>query len=132
MKESKMKLVLVRATHDSITLGFRGPGCELVAATLRFGEDSSTDDVAAGLRDLAGNVETLEPRGLAIERAVSEMLAKPNWTGLLPRRGGKKTRSRSVAPASPKENPMANPKTAKKVAKKAVAKKAAAAAKKAK
>ena len=123
----------------SISLGFGAHPCELTTTTLRMDRGIGTAEVAAALRDLAGNVAALKPEGWDL-RAVRPALLKlardkqEAWDRLLKtiaspaRPGDNETGGRSVAPSPQRENPMANKKTAKKrakaEAKKAVAKKA--------
>ena len=123
----------------SISLGFGAHPCELTTTTLRMNRGIGTAEVAAALRDLAGNVAALKPEGWDL-RAVRPALLKlardkqEAWDRLLEtiaspaRPGDKETGGRSVAPSLQKEQLVANKKTAKKrakvAAKKAEAKKA--------
>ena len=115
-----------------LSLGFGSHPCELSTLTLMLWPSPGAAEVAEALRDLADSVEKLEDKGeydfalpdsAATVRKMSKEL-EAAWDALLragtesPRRGGKKTRSRSVAPAPQPEKSMANKKTAKKRAKK--------------
>ena len=124
----------------AVSFGFGSHPCELATLTLRLNAGIGTKELAKALRDLAGKVEGLksEEEELFVSRsAILKQAAdkRKAWNRLLAsiprlyppaRPGGKKTRSRSVAPAPHQEKLMANKKTAKKLAKKAEAKKAAA------
>ena len=114
-----------------LSLGFGSHPCELSTLTLMLGPAPGTAEVAAALRGLADRVEELNPvEGDFVPRDPTGRLRKMSeeleaaWDALLragtepSRRGGKKTRSRSVAPAPQPEKSMANKKTAKKRAKK--------------
>ena len=103
-----------------MSLGFGSHPCELSTLTLMLGPAPGTAEVAAALRNLADRVARLKSTDEECSAALAAMLR----AGTEPlRQGGKKTRSRSVAPAPQRENPMANKKTAKKIAKKTAKKK---------
>lgn len=98
-----------------LSLGFGSHPCELSTLTLMLGPAPGTAEVAAALRNLAGRVAGLKSTDEECSAALAALLR----AGTEPlRRGGKKTRSRSVAPAPQPEKSMANKKTAKKRAKK--------------
>ena len=115
-----------------LSLGFGSHPCELSTLTLMLGPAPGTAEVAAALPNLAESVEKLEDNGeydfalpdsAATVRKMSKELEAARDALLRagtesPRRGEKKTRGRSVAPAPQPEKSMANKKTAKKRAKK--------------
>ena len=123
----------------AVSFGFGSHPCELATLTLRFNAGIGTKELAKALRDLADKMEGLKPEeeelGLhekhlkfnvdsALKLAADKKKAWDRLLASVPksyppaRPGGKKTRSRSVAPAPQPEKSMANKKTAKKRAKK--------------
>ena len=124
----------------AVSFGFGPHPCELATLTLRLDAGLGTKDTAKALRGLARRIESLKSvveecagvRSRMLKLAADKQKAWARLLAAVPksyppaRPGGKKTRSRSVAPAPHQEKLMANKKTAKKLAKKAEAKKAAA------
>ena len=98
-----------------LSLGFGSHPCELSTLTLMLGPAPGTADVALALRGLADRVEELKFEDDEFKAAWDALLRAGTES---PRRGEKKTRGRSVAPAPQPEKSMANKKTAKKRAKK--------------
>jgi len=98
-----------------LSLGFGSHPCELSTLTLMLGPAPGTAEVAAALRNLADRVAGLKSTDEECSAALAALLRAGTES---PRRGEKKTRGRSVAPAPQPEKSMANKKTAKKRAKK--------------
>lgn len=99
-----------------MSMGFGSHPCELSTLTLMLGPSPGTAEVAAALRGLADRVEELKSADDGWHADIWNALSRSGTES--PRRGEKKTRGRSVAPAPQPEKSMANKKTAKKRAKK--------------